>query len=131
MSEDLWILGLRTAGVFHFVTVALDWDVGLAALSPVHRRFAMAQNAAVGAVMVFFGYVSLFHAPALLEGSVASRLLAGAIALWWGGRLILLPWLRVGPELGTPLLRVGFALLTLQCAAYGAAFGWLALAPFR
>jgi hypothetical protein len=136
MSEDHWLLGLRAAGVFHFITVGLairtpiprDWDAGLAALSPVHRRFAIAQNAAVGAVMLFFGYVSLFHAPALLEGSAASRLLAAAIALWWGGRLLLLPWLCVGPELTTPRLRIGFTLLRLQCAIYGAAYGWLAFA---
>ena len=134
MSDDLWLLGLRAAGVFHFITVALairtpiprDWETGLAALSPVHRRFAIAQNAAVGAVMLFFGYVSLVHAPALLEGSSASRILAAAIALWWGGRILLLPWLRVGPELTTPRLRVGFALLCAQCAIYAATYGWLA-----
>lgn len=134
MHDELWLLGLRAAGVFHFVTVILairtpiprDWDAGLATLSPVHRRFAVAQNAAVGAVMLFFGYVSLFHAQVLLEGSTASRLLAAAIALWWGGRLVLLPWLRVGPELTTPLLRAGFALLRAQCAIYAAVYGWLA-----
>jgi hypothetical protein len=137
MSEDLWLLGLRAAGVFHFITIALairtpiphDWDAGLAALSPLHRRFALAQNAAVGAVTLFLGYVSLFHAPILLEGSPASRLLAAATALWWGGRILLLPWLRVVPELATPLLRAGFALLCAQCAIYALAYGWLALRP--
>ncbi len=139
MGHDLWLVGLRAAGVFHFITVALairtpiprDWDAGLATLSPIHRRFALAQNAAVGAVMLFFGYASLFHAPALLEGSAASRLLAAAISLWWGGRIILLPWLGVGAELTTPRLRLGFALLCAQCAIYAVAYGWLAFAsPF-
>ncbi len=135
MSEDLWLPGLRTAGVLHFVTVALawvtpvprGWDAGLAALSPVHRRFALAQNAAIGAVLLFFGYVSLFHAPVLLEGAPGGRLLAGAAALWWGGRLGLLPWLAVGGELTTRGLRIGFGLLCAQCAIYAAAYGWLAL----
>jgi hypothetical protein len=133
MTDDLWLLGLRAAGVFHFATVALairtpvprDWETGLAALSPVHRRFAIAQNAAVGAVMLFLGYVSLFHAPALLAGDEAARLLAAAFALWWGGRLALLPWLGVRAELTTPRLRLGFALLQAQCAIYAAAYGWL------
>ncbi len=137
MTEDLWLLGLRAAGVFHFATVALairtpvprDWDAGLAALSPVHRRFVIAQNAAVGAVMLFLGYVSLFHAPALLGGGEAARILCAAFALWWGGRLALLPWLGVGPELDTPRLRAGFVLLRLQCAVYALAYGWLALRP--
>jgi hypothetical protein len=137
MNDNLWLLGLRAAGVFHFITIALawrtpiprDWDAGLAALSPVHRRFAIAQNAAIGAVLLFFGYVSLFHAPSLLDRSPAARLLCSAAAAWWGGRLVILPWLRVGPELDTPRLRFGFALLCTQCATYAVAYGWLALRP--
>lgn len=137
MNDDLWLLGLRVAGVFHFITVGLairtpiprDWDVGLAVLSPVHRRFAIAQNAAVGAVMLFLGYVSLFHAPVLLERSGAARLLAAGAAFWWGGRLALLPWLAVGAELTTAWLRLGFALLRVQCAIYAVAYGWLAFRP--
>ena len=140
MDDDLWLLGLRAAGALHFVTFALawatpiprEWDTGLAALSPVHRRFAVAQNAAIGAVLWFFGYVSLVHAPVLVEGTEAGRLLAAGAALWWGGRLIVLPWLRVGGELGElapPLLRIGFALLCAQCASYALAYGWLAIRP--
>jgi hypothetical protein len=137
MDDALWLLGLRAAGALHFVTFALawatpiprEWDAGLAALSPVHRRFAVAQNAAIGAVLWFFGYVSLFHAPVLAAGTEAGRLLAAGAALWWGGRLIVLPWLRVGDELTTPLLRVGFTLLRAQCAIYAVAYGWLAIRP--
>lgn len=135
MSEELWLLGLRVAGVMHFVTLALalrtpiprEWDAGLAALSPVHRRFAVAQNGAIGAVLVFLGYVSLAHAPVLLDGSAGGRLLAAGAALWWGGRLAVLPWLRVGGELTSRWLRIGFALLCAQCAIYALAYGWLAL----
>lgn len=139
MTEALWILGLRAAGILHFVTLALawrtpiprDWAVGLAALSPVHRRFALAQNAAVGAVLVFFGYVSLFHAPVLIDGTPAARLLCASAALWWGGRLLILPWLRLGPELPSLTLRFGFTLLCLQCALYALAYGWIAFASGR
>lgn len=135
VSDDLWLLGLRAAGVLHFVTFALawftpiprEWDRGLAALSPVHRRFALAQNAAVGAVLWFIGYVSLFHAPLLVGGSEGGRLLAAGAALWWGGRLGVLPWLRLGAELTAGWMRVGFGLLIAQCAIYAAAYGWLAL----
>jgi hypothetical protein len=135
LSEEFWLLGLRVAGGFHFLTLALawftpvprDWDGGLSRLSPLHRRFCIAQNAAVGAVLVFCGYVSLFHAPVLLAGDTAGRLLAAGIALWWGGRVIVLPWLRVGEELSGPWFRIGFALLCAQCAIYAFAYGWLAL----
>lgn len=133
MSDSLWLLGLRIAGAFHFVTLALacftpippNWDENLARLPPIHRRFAVAQNFFIGATIAFFGLVCLFFAPALLDGSTASRLLCAAIALWWGGRLLVLPWLRVGPEIRRPFWVFGFVLLHAECALYAVAFGFL------
>ena len=78
-------------------------------------------------MLVFCGYVSLVHAPVLLAGDTGGRLLSAGIAMWWGGRLLVLPWLRVGEELNTPWFRFGFAMLCAQCAIYAAAYGWLAL----
>ena len=80
MSDDAWILGVRAAGAFHLVTVALahftpippNWDENLAGLPEVHRRFAIAQNVFIGATMVFAGLVSLFFARELVSGSTAS-----------------------------------------------------------
>lgn len=120
MADELWLLGLRVAGALHFTTLIA------ARLSPVHRRFAIAQNAAVGAVLLSFGYVSPVHAPALLEGGTAGRLLCAGAALWWGGRLVVLPWLNAWPEVTETWRRVGFALLHAQCAIYAVAYGWLA-----
>src|SRR5262245_16299641 len=124
MSEDAWIWGVRLAGGFHFVTVALayftpipaNWDDNLARLPEVHRRFAIAQNTFIGITMLVAGLVSLLLAPELVTGVLLARVICGVIALWWAGRLVVLPWLRVGPELKTPLLRIGFGLLHLQCA---------------
>lgn len=135
MSDDAWIWGLRTAGVFHFITVALahftpipaNWDENIARLPEVHRRFAIAQNAFIGATMIVAGALSLFLARELVSGSVLARAVCGAIALWWGGRLVVLPWLRVRAELSTPLLRAGFVFLHFECASFAAAYGWLAI----
>jgi hypothetical protein len=139
MTDELWLVGLRVAGLLHFTTVLAawctpvprDWDGGLARLSPVHRRFALAQNAAMGAVSLFFGYISLFHAPVLLAGGEAARLLCAAIALWWGGRLLVLPWINAWPDVEGGWRRAGFALLHAQCASYALAYGWLALGGAR
>jgi hypothetical protein len=135
MSTEAWIWGVRAAGAVHLLTVALahftpipaDWDENLERLPDVHRRFAIAQNVFIGGIMVFGGIVCLFFAPELVAGSITARILCAAIALWWGARLIVLPWLRVGPELRTPLLRGGFVVLHLECALFALAFGWLAL----
>jgi hypothetical protein len=135
MTDEAWILGVRTAGFFHFVTVVLahftpippGWDKNLARLPEVHRRFAIAQNIFIGAAMVFGGIVSVFFARDLVAGSTAGRIVCAGIALWWGGRLVVLPWLRVWPELRGPWLRFGFALLHAECAIFAAAYGWLAM----
>jgi hypothetical protein len=129
------ILATRIAGVCQLATVALahftpiprDWDEGLKRLSDVHRRFATAQNIFIGAVMVFSGVVSLAFAPDLVAGTSLARAVCFGIALWWGGRLCVLPWLRVGPELRTATLRLGCAALCTECACMGFGYGWLTI----
>ncbi len=103
MSDSLLILGVQLAGAFHFVTLLLacftpippDWEKNLAALSPIHRRFALAQNFSIGATIAVLGFFSLFFAPELVGGSPLARAVCGATALFWGGRLVVLPWLSV------------------------------------
>ncbi|MFA6961115.1 MAG: hypothetical protein WC205_10215 [Opitutaceae bacterium] len=135
MHDEALIMGLRMAGVLHFVTLVVawftpippDWEKNLAALPEVHRRFAVAQNVFIGAVILFCGAVSLFFAPVLADGSTGGRILCAGIALWWGGRLIVLPWLHVWPGLRGKAWRAGFVLLHAQCAIYAAAYGWLSM----
>ena len=137
MTDEVWILALRAAGAAQLLTVVLasftpipaGWDETLAHLPDVHRRFAIAQNIFIGGVMVLGGIVSLLFAPTLVSGATGSRIVCAGIALWWGSRLIVLPWLRVWPELPSLMLRAGFVLLHLECALFAAAYGWLALRP--
>jgi hypothetical protein len=135
LAPDIWILAVRAAGVAHLVTLVLawftpippDWEANLARLPEVHRRFAVAQNFFIGAVLAFLGLVSLLAAPLLVDGSPLARVLCGATALWWGGRLVVLPWLGARRHLDTPLLRVGYRLLLIECAVMTAGYGYLAL----
>lgn len=135
MDDTFWIWGVRAAGAGHLITVALahftpippGWDTNLAGLPEVHRRFAVAQNVFIGLMMVFAGVVSLLFAPELVSGSTGGRIVCAAIGLWWGGRLVVLPWLRVWPQLKGGLLRAGFVVLHAECAIFAAAYGWLAL----
>jgi hypothetical protein len=134
MSDALLILGVRLAGAFHLVTLVFalftpippDWDENLARLPDIHRRFALAQNFFIGATIAFFGVVCLCFAPELVAGATIARVLCAAMALWWGGRLVVLPWLRVWPCLPGVFWKIGFVLLHLECATYALAFGWLA-----
>jgi hypothetical protein len=135
MSDSLLILGVRLAGAFHFVTLALacftpippDWEANLGKLPPMHRRFSIAQNISIGATIAALGLLSLFFAPTLVGGAPLARAVCGLTGLFWGGRLAVLPWLGVQPALTTPALRLGYVLLLTECAAYAAAYAWLAL----
>lgn len=135
MSDELLILGVRAAGAFHFVTLVLacftpippDWDKNLAALPLIHRRFAVAQNISIGATIAVLGLFSLCFAPELVAGSPLARAVCAATALFWGGRLGVLPWLGVRPVLTTPALKLGYTLLLAECAIYAAAYLYLAV----
>jgi hypothetical protein len=135
LDEQLWIWGVRVAGGFHFVTLGLacftpippDWDENLARLPETHRRFALAQNFFIGAVIAVSGAISIAFAPLLVAGATLARVICACIALWWGGRLAVLPWLGAHRHLGSPALKAGFALLLVECAIYAAGYGWLAV----
>ena len=127
--------GVRAAGTLHFVTLALacftpippDWEKNLAALPPIHRRFALAQNVSIGVTIAVLGLFSLCLAPALVAGSPLARAVCAATALFWGGRAAVFPWLGVRPTLTSPWLRAVFALLITECITYTVAYGWLAV----
>lgn len=135
MDDSLLILGVRLAGGFHFVTLVLacftpippDWEKNLASLPPVHRRFAVAQNLSIGATIAGLGLFSLCFAPELVQGTPLARAVCAATALFWGGRLGVLPWLGVRFSLPGPLLRLGYGLLLAECALYAIAYLYLAV----
>ncbi len=137
MTDSWLILGVRLAGGFHFVTLALacftpippDWEKNLAALPAIHRRFAIAQNISIGATIAALGLFSIFFAPELVAGAPLARAVCGVTALFWGGRAVVLPWLKVRPALGSSWLRTGYLLLLAECVIYAAAYGYLALRP--
>ena len=135
MDDSLLILGVRTAGLFHFVTLVLacftpippDWGKSLAMLPQIHRRFAVAQNVSIGAMIAVLGLFSLWFAPELVGASPLARAVCGTTALFWCSRLCVLPWLEVTPALTGRWLQVGYRLLQVECALYAVAYGWLAL----
>ncbi|HEY8995301.1 MAG TPA: hypothetical protein VIM71_11605 [Lacunisphaera sp.] len=135
MPDSLLILGVRLAGVFHFVTLVLacftpippDWEKNLAALPQIHRRFAVAQNASIGVMIAVLGLFSLLFAADLVAGTPLARAVCAVTALFWGGRLAVLPWLGVGPALTTPSLKIGYGLLMVECSIYAAAYLYLAV----
>jgi hypothetical protein len=137
MNDLLWQTGIRCAGCLHFVTLVLacftpippDWEANLKLLPLVHRRFAIAQNISIGAMIAILGLFSLFFAQELVRGLPLARAVCLTTALFWGGRLLVLPWLKAHTCLPTLKFKVGFALLMVECATYAIAYTWLAVRP--
>jgi hypothetical protein len=137
MNDPLWQLGIRCAGCLHFVTLGLacltpippDWEANLDLLPLVHRRFAIAQNVSIGAMIAMLGLFSLLFAQEMVSGLPIARAVCLTTALFWGGRLLVLPWLKAHTCLPTPWLKIGFALLMVECATYAIAYAWLAIRP--
>ena len=135
LDLHFWIVGVRLAGVFHLVTLGCacftpippGWDENLARLPEVHRRFAVAQNFFIGAVIAAGGIISLVFAPQLVAGSALARVICACLALWWGGRLGVLPWLGAHRHLQNTFLRVGYLLLLAECAIFASGYAFLAL----
>lgn len=135
MSDEISITFVRVAGALHLVTLALatqtpippDWEKNLAGLPPVHRRFAVVQNAYIGLTIAALGLLSLACARELASGTPLARGVCGGIALFWGGRAALLPWLDVRPWLTTVWLKLGYACLVAECVGFALLYGWLAL----
>jgi hypothetical protein len=130
-SQLQW--AIQCAGGLHFVTLALacftpippDWDTNLMKLPLVHRRFAIAQNISIGAMIAILGLFSLLFSQDMVRGLPIARAVCFTTALFWGGRLILLPWLNAHTCLPTLGLKIGYALLLLECATYAVAYSWL------
>jgi len=137
LQEIPWETGVRLAGALHFVTLVLacftpippDWERNLERLPPIHRRFSLAQNISIGVTIAVLGLFSLCFATELVSGTPLARAMCGATALFWGGRLAVLPWLGVRPTLTTTTLKIGYALLLFECAIYAVVYGCLALRP--
>lgn len=135
MSDSLWILGVRLAGVFHFATLVFlsftpippDWESNFEKI--LHRRFEFTQYMTAGATMALLGLISLFFASALVIGAPLARIVCGATAIFWGVRLGTTPWFGVRPVLATPWRRFGYKLFLAECVIYTLIYGWLAVRP--
>jgi hypothetical protein len=130
-SQLQW--AIQCAGCLHFVTLAFayftpippDWDDNLMKLPLIHRRFAIAQNISIGAIIATLGLFSLLFSQEMVHGIPIARAVCFTTALFWGGRLIVLPWLKAHTCLPTPFLKIGYALLLLECVTYAVTYSWL------
>jgi hypothetical protein len=114
-----------TLALASFTPIPPDWDANLTKLPLIHRRFAIAQNVSIGAMIATLGLFSLLFSQDIVRGLPIARAVCFTTALFWGGRLAFLQWLKAHTCLATPALKIGYAILLLECAIYTVAYSWL------
>ncbi len=90
----------------------------------MYRRFAIAHNFFIGAVIAAGGIISLIFALQRVTGSALTRVICAGLAFWWGGRLAVLPWPKAHRHLQSTALRVGYLLLLEECALFAVEYGF-------
>jgi alginate O-acetyltransferase complex protein AlgI len=91
LGTAIWL-----AGVGHFCTLIagvqmpfrLHWKEELARLSRFNRKIMLNYTAYVGAIVIAFGYLTLKLHDELLAGDKVAMHLAGLIAIFWIGRIL-------------------------------------------
>ena len=108
------------------VPIQLDWRKSLAGLPKLLRQMFWVYGAYTAGGILTFGLFSLFGANDMAAGSILSRLVCGANAIFWGVRLSLQWVFDAEPFLTKWWLRVGYHLLTLMFSAFVVFYAWLA-----
>ena len=129
-------LHLRLAGALQLVLAALhlgfprrfDWTSELPRLSLLNRQIFVVHTVFIGLVVLMFGALSCFAAPALLEPTPLSRLVLGGLAVFWTVRLAV-QWLVYDARLwrgNAANTRIHLALTALYVYLPGV-YGWVLL----
>jgi len=126
------------AGFLHFgvliasalVPQVLDWKGELNRVSKLTRQLVWTHGVFIVLTIIGFGVLAVLNAEALAAGNMLARSLAGFIAVFWGGRLLLqYTWFDCRDYLKTPVLKWGYHGLTLVFTYFTAVFSFAALRP--
>ena len=127
---------LRLAGALQLALAALhlgfprrfDWASELPRLSLLNRQIFVVHTLFIALVVLMFGALSCFAAPALLEPTPLSRLVLGGLATFWTARLAV-QWLVYDTRLWrghAANTRMHLALTALYVYLPGV-YGWVLL----
>jgi hypothetical protein len=106
------------------VPLRLRWTTVVAELPPLVRQLFWIYGGYVVLSIVALGVICTVNAGELSEGGILARSFCAYGALFWGVRLSLQPFLKVGPYLSRWWLRTGYHVLTLLFAGFTLVFAW-------
>jgi hypothetical protein len=109
------------------VPVRLNWKTSLAGLLRLHRQLYWIYGGYVVLAIIANGLVCVLNADELAVGSRLARCVCGYLAIFWGVRLSLQPFLDVKEHLATWWLHAAYHVLTVLFASFTALFAFAAL----
>ena len=134
MSEHLptilFLAGFAQLGILiasSLVPVRLQWKTSLSGLPRLHRQLYWIYGGYVVLAIVANGLICILNADELATGSRLARCVCGYLAIFWGVRVSLQPFLDVREHLTRWWLRAGYHTLTLLFASFTAIFAYAAL----
>ena len=134
MSEHLptilFLAGFAQLGILiasSLVPVRLQWKTSLSGLPRLHRQLYWIYGGYVVLAIIANGLVCILNADELAAGSRLARCVCGYLAIFWGVRVSLQPFLDVKEHLTLWWLRAGYHTLTLLFASFTAIFAYAAL----
>ena len=128
----LRVAGLVQLGILmasFLVPRVLDWRESLRPLPKLSRDLIWVHGAFIALIIVGFGLLTLFEAPALAAGTPLARAVCTLIGLFWLARLgVQFFVFDAGPFLTSRLLKLGYYSLTVAFLYLSVVYGWAALA---
>jgi hypothetical protein len=109
------------------VPLRLNWMTSLAGLTRLHRQLYWTYGGYVVLAIMANGLVCVINADELAAGSPLARCVCGYLAIFWGVRLSLQPFLDVKEHLATWWLHAGYHTLSVLFASFTAFFAFAAL----
>ena len=109
------------------VPMQLNWKRDLQGLPRLHRQLFWIYGGYVVLAIVALGLISIAGAAELAAGTVLARCVCGYIAVFWGVRLSLQPFLDVKEHLTTWWLHAGYHTLTVLFLSFTVVFAYAAL----
>jgi hypothetical protein len=105
----------------------LDWRTTLAPLPKLVRQLFWVYGFYIVLSIVSLGLICIFNSNEIAAGSSLAKSFCVYVAAFWGIRLALQAFLDVKPYLTSPILRVGYHLLTVLFITFTAVMIWCAI----
>lgn len=109
------------------VPFQLDWRRTLATLPPLLRQLFWVYGGFVVLSIISLGTICILHADELAAGSGLARAFCTYVAVFWGVRVSLQPFLAAKAFLTNWWLRCGYHLLTVLFLLITSVLGWAAI----